>query len=194
MQRSSLLHPPPFVPSLTLNKVFRFKASAAMVNDVLSIKDVGTMLIMATGATTSNTLSTAFRLRKVEMWGPMASDLVPVTVSVEFQFTPTSGLGGPSKLQSDTSMGSTVCAHVSAVPPAGSSASFWQADYTTDGMCLLNGPSNSVVDLTIEYTLNDSLAAGTAVTVVAATAGVIYVRKPDVSSTAVLVPISFPTI
>lgn len=163
-----------------------------MTSDQLSIKDLLTSFVMATSATTANSLFTSFKLNSVEMWGPMASDLVPVTVSCEFNFNTTSGLGGPSKFVSDTSMGSNMCAHVKAIPPPGSTARFWQSDAASgDNLVLLNGPANTVVDLSVSYVLNDSGSAGAAITLVAATAGIVYSRKPDVSSSGLLVPVSY---
>lgn len=192
MQSANLLHPPQFIASVVVRKTFRYKSSGSMATDQLSIKDILTSFVMATAATTANSLMTSFKLHAVEMWGPMASDLAPVTVSCEFNFITTSGLGGPSKFVSDTSMGSSACAHIRAVPPPGSTARFWQSDPASgDNLVLLNGPLNTVVDLDISFILNDSGTSGAAITLIAATAGIVYLRKPDVSSAGVLVPVSY---
>jgi hypothetical protein len=81
------------------------------------------------------------------------------------------------------------------VPPPGSTARFWQSDAaSTDSLVLLSGPTNTIVDLSITYVANDSSVAGAAIVLIGATTGVIYSRKPDVSSGAVLVPISYPSL
>ncbi len=183
-------HPQVLKISLTKSHTFRFKASSATATS-LTTTTLGDMLIMAATATTGYQLMNAFRLRKVEIWGPMASDLVPVTVSCDFTGSSAQAVGNSVKI-TDTSIGSMSAAHIVAIPPSDSTASFWQDSSSGLTLCSLEYPTNSIVDISLEWTFRDSAVPSAVVTIAGATAGCIYVRKPDTSQ--VLVPLSYVTI
>ncbi len=183
--------PPALQLSVRKVHTFRFEASSASTTDTLSTTSLGNMLIMAASATNGYQLCNAIRLRKIEIWGPMASDLIPVTVSVDYTGQSAQAVG-PSCKVTDTSMGANRPAHIVAIPPRTSTASTWQ--YTISGLtlCTLEFPANAVVDITLEFVLQDNGSPSTVVAISGATTGVVYLRRPDVAQ--LLVPVSWPTI
>jgi hypothetical protein len=150
---------------------------------------------MAATSTTAFPLLSGLKVEDVEIWGPMASDLKPVTVSVEYPSNVSGALSGPSRITSDSSMGSTSCAHVKVRPPAGSAASFWLSP-GNDNIIILNAPANSIVDVTLSCTLADganALVTGP-LTVAGATAGDVLMLSLDSAGAKLLVPISYSTV
>lgn len=192
--RIGISHPEPFQPSFVLKKRLRFKAVAAATT-TLTFNDLFDLWCMAATTTSAYRLAQAFRVKKIEVWGPMASDLVPVTVSCDWTGSTTSGSFGKSNRVSDTSMGSTEPAHLSSRPPAGSQIAQWITGGSTTPFCILTYPLGSVVDLTYEIVCrDDGTAQSVASAVAGATVGANYVRALDSTSGVNLIPISYSTI
>ncbi len=189
-------HPPTFSPTRVVRMRYRFKATAARpgaAGDQLTGASFLDLWCTTPTAATGYQLGNYFRVRKIEIWGPMASDLVPVTVSVEWNGT-TVGAYGKSVVVSDTSMGSTEPAHVVAKPPAGSQVAQWLGS-GAPLVAKLIYPANAIVDVSFDLVMRDE---GTAVAVTGAvagaTVGAIYVRALNSPVDANLVPQSVATI
>lgn len=184
--------PPEFVPTRVLKCKYRFKATAAKTSDQLTGASFLDLLCTTPTAITGFQLGNFYRISKIEVWGPMASDLAPVTVSVEWNGT-TAGVYGKSVIHSDTSMGASIPAHVVSRPPVGSQVAQWLQN--TSNVCKLVYPINSIVDITFQLVLRDD-ASVTAVTgaVAGATVGAVYVRALNSPVDNNLVPVSVATI
>lgn len=189
--REMISHPLPFESTISVAKRFRFQASSALSAVAINQSDLFELLVVALTNVLGSSIIGAFKLMAVEMWGPMASSLTPVTVSCEF---PTLGNGyGPTKVYTDTSMGATQVAHVRAAPPQHSLQSFWLSSPGADQFFILNGPSDTVIDLSIQYVLQNGESPDL-VTLVGATAGQLYVRALDSTGSGLLVPLAYVTI
>lgn len=106
--------------------------------------------------TTAQPLFDRLRIVSVEIYGPMDSSLTPVTVSVEWINPGGPSFGSPSKIYSDTSMGSALCAFVKTHPPKDSHSSMWLNPLTSAGPLMnITIPDNSIIDFTVEYVYND---------------------------------------
>ncbi len=160
--------------------------------------DLLDLLCMAATATSAYRIPNAVKLRKVEVWAPMASDLAPVTCSVEWRQPAVAGqgVGGNSQIRSDTSMGSARPAYVSAKPPPGSLASMWLNGGNPFTVLAISGPANTVVDVHLSFRVGDSTSEAQAVgaAVAGATVGTVYVRKLDSNNAALLPPVALATI
>lgn len=196
-QNSDLVpHPPPFQAAYVVGKVLRFKSNAAMSGLAISAVNLLDLLCMADTTTSAFRLMSSVLLRKVEIWGPMASDLSPVTVSAEFQTDASTGIGGSNALKSDTSMGSTRCAYVGFKPRTNSLASLWQGRASVQSLMKLSGPTGSIVDVHLTFVLqNGETPLAVANALVAATVGTVYCRGLDgvAAATTVLPPLSYAT-
>lgn len=187
-------HPPQIDTAICLRgHKFRFKASAALVNVQMQTSDFLQLLAVANTTTTASSLISAFRIRRVSIWGPPAADLIPVTVSLEYNQTSSAGsVGQRPRLFLDTSVGATEVACVSAKPPPQSAASMWQL-YSTQassgGAFILNGPVNSVVDVQMDFILQNGETVIANLATTAATVGRVYGGYLDgPPSTSLLVP------
>jgi hypothetical protein len=190
---SGFTHPPQFAPTIVVKKKFRFQAVASAAADAVLYRSIGDLLMVAATAVTGFQLGNFIRLRKVEVWGPMAATLVPVTVSVEWPGA-TAGVYGKSVIHSDTSMGASEPAHVVSKPPAGSQSAMWLSSQSGGTAFTLAYPANAIVDLTYELVLRDDGTASAVVTApVGATPGALYVRALNSNTNANLPPLSFAT-
>jgi hypothetical protein len=193
--RNGPLSPPPFDPVITVAKRLRFQTATTLVNVNVSAVDLFDMVCVATSASAASQLFRSLRIREIEIWGPMPQALTPVTTSIEFYNDSGSNVGAPSKIVSDTSMGSMRAAHCRYRPPARSGPGLWLVPDSTGAVFTLNGPAGSVVDLSFTGTCQDENAPGTVTAVVAgATAGKLYIRALDSNGAKDLVPVSYSTI
>jgi len=137
-------------------------------------------------------LGNFFRVKSIEVWAPMAADLVPVTCSVEWNGL-TAGALGKSVVHSDTSMGATRPAHVFSRPPAGSQVLQWQSN--ANNVCLLKYPANAIVHVKFSLVVrDDGTTASVTGAVAGATTGAVYVRALNSPTDNNLVPLSVATI
>lgn len=146
-------------PTITVTKTFRFKATVALVKQVIANHHLARILSIAGYTFSAATLqayplSYAVKLHRIQIYGPMASDLAPVTAELEWLGS-NDVMASKSNRISDTSMSASACAYVSGQPPKNSIVSQWtsfapQADFVS-----LTCPINSIIDITIEMSLND---------------------------------------
>jgi len=195
--RDRSLAPPQFQASIQISRVYRFQATTASSADQITATSLCDLLVMAVTSTVGYDIARAIKVRKVEMWGPMASNLDPVTVSIEWNPSGSGPVAGPSNIVSDTSMGATKCAHVVASPPANSASAFWQIAGGATPMMTLAFPANTIVDVHLSQILFDGETPVEASTVLTSpTIGQVYVRNLDSVSPGadVLAPVSYSTI
>lgn len=172
------LAPPAYLPDICLGRVFRFQASQALSNATVSPDDLSNLIVMADSANTSKRLFASVKLKKIEVWGAMASDLVPVTASVEFigGDAAASSYGSKKELHSDTSMGSSRPAHVTAKPSSKAFASVWFNCYSASAaaIALITCPDNSIIDVHVTFVMKNTELEKAGPAPTGATAGRIY--------------------
>jgi len=187
-----------FQASIQIAQTFRFQAKAAFLNTAIFLQALFDMLNVAETAVTATQLLQSLKFKEIRMWGPPASSLIPVTVSVEFpSINGGAAISGPTRVWSDTSIGATEVAFVQRKPVKGSYQSFWQApDPAATGFLTISGPANTVIEIQILGVL----LLGGGVTAVAnapvgAVPGQIYVRGLDGLAAAGtnFPPLSYPT-
>jgi hypothetical protein len=189
--RVSSAHPPQLKTAVSCTHTFRFKASSALTAVQIQAHFLNDLIQVAATTTTAYTIIDTFRIKRVTMWGPMASDLVPVTVSLEWVDAVTQ-LDSNRALHSDTSMGSNRCAFISCKPPKMTTSVMWQGDSTNPAF-ILNGPVNTIVDVTLQFTIINNLNGDdnpVAITVAGAAVGQVYMGRLDGPTTGLLVPVS----
>ncbi len=189
-QRKSSEHPLQITTSMRLHHVFRYRNTGATTPISVSFDDLLEQWEVAITSTQMARLFNAVRVRKVEIWSPMASDLVPVTCTLDWAGT-TIGASGNNLKVSDTSMGSNMPAHISARAPPTALAADWQA--TGGGTAFtIATPSNSIIDLHVSYGVIDDGTAAGGTAAVGATVGANYFRPLNVSGAALIVPLGYP--
>jgi len=189
----NISHPPQFVPTFVLKKKLRFNATAASTR-TLTAASLGDLWCAAATTTSAYQLASHVRLRKIEIWGPMASDLVPVSVQIDWTGSTVGGFGKSNRV-SDTSMGATQPAHISSSPPPNSQIAQWMAANATNEICRIIVPVGAVIDVTYDLALRDDASAAAVTGAVAgATVGALYVRPLDSVTNTTLPPVGYSSV
>lgn len=177
---------------------FRYQASGAVTDVIITSGNLVNALVMALTATTTAPIASAVKIKRVSLWGPPSSTLTPVTVSLEFVSTvvAAASVGTRPTLISDTSVGATRVAFVSAKPAKQSSAAMWQvfgqSGVNTSGAAFrLNGPTGMIVDIEIVLVVQNGESPQTGPTTTGATPGAVYSPKLDFTGAGLLVPTSY---
>jgi hypothetical protein len=181
------------VPQISANvmksHIFRFVASSAF-NGNIRQEDVGGAL--GTIATVVNSTVTyineTFKVRRLRIWTPPASQGAAATCSVNW----IGGSFAANKEISDTSVSVSVPAHIDCKPPKDSSASFWQNVASSTALFTLACPAGSIVDLHVSFIEGDDEGVNSA-SVVTAVLGHTYYLALDGPTTNLLVPVSLTT-
>jgi hypothetical protein len=178
IRNSQPSHPGQFKATASFRKIVRQQCITATVQTITAENLLDLHFIAATSVLGYRIVD-AVKIHKVELWAPMPSSLVPVTVSIEWtgiQTGVTSVSGQSSQIFSDTSMGADRCAHVMSRPPAGSQAAFWQSGDSQLNVFKLNVPVNTIIDIEATFVLNDdeTVQAMQNPVLVSATAATLY--------------------
>jgi hypothetical protein len=189
--------PTPFKDVISTFQKFRFQSNAAFNETNFGANDLLDLVFLATSSTNGSRVLDSVRLVSIEMWGAMASTLVPVTVEIEYVFggAAAGGAGGGDASRSSTTIGSDHPAWVKLPPPPYSNAMFWQGSGASNNLFQLTGPLNCIIDITLEIRFNNTLATSALQnpTLVSATAGALYVGGLDGlrKATTVFPPVGF---
>jgi hypothetical protein len=172
------------------NHKFRYTASTAVASSITCNDILGAIGVIGTVVnTTAVYLARTFRIKRIEIWSPTSSSTTSATCSVNFLSSAL--LQTPSMEISDTSINVSQPAHIVCRPQKGAITSFWQQT-STDGLFFLSCPGGSVVDIDIEFILNDSTVI-TTVALAAVLLGGVYYLALNGPSTNTLVPVSMRT-
>lgn len=159
----------------------RFRGVAAASLTAITFANLLDTMLVATTATAGTDLFQTVRVRRVRAWAIGAIG-TPTSVSVEFAGI-TTGVIGDQAIHTDTSVGIQP-AHIDARPSARSLASDYQLSSGAVAF-IITCPAGTVVDVELSFRsqfYNANQAAAQAL--VAATAGVQYLRGMDGLATA----------
>jgi hypothetical protein len=179
IQRPIALAPPTYKAQENRAWVVRFSCGGTgTVGAQVNINTLaGALGIIATAATTSVFIADQFRLRRVCIWGPVATAGTPVNVMLKFVDDPTSNTqsGAPRTMQ-DSSVSFDRPAYVCLEPPKDNTSLFsqWADSSSTTGWIFLAAPPGSIMDLHFNFIIDDIGTTSAGPTVAGATAGTIY--------------------
>lgn len=185
-QKTSNLPIPQIPGNFKFRARYRFNATAASASTITSDMLLGVPGLVAATTTALYPIARSARIIKVECWCPNATNATPVKA----ELTWTGVNNTSSQSVSDISINDAFPAHLSAKPPQNSLSAFWFDQSASTNMFVLDVPSGTVVDVTLEWVENDSGTAGTAVVVTGATVGVTYYGYLDGDTTHLLSPSS----
>lgn len=155
------------------------------------------LMVLASGTTTAYRLFDAVKLNGIQIWGPVdTAEGAYETVSVQWLST-----YAPAIVESASGIGTAFGPRLSTRPPAKSLAGFWSLTgiSESDVLCVISG-ANSIIDLLLEFRIQNNLFAETApasVTVTSATVGTVYCTYLDFvqnGSSSTVVPVSYLSI
>jgi hypothetical protein len=174
--RSLASHPPAIVVQSTRSFVIRCTASASINGYQVLFNDLGGLLgVVCRTATTSYYLSSLTRLRRIRIWGPVATAGTPVQVAWTWT-NMSEDFETPPVTKSDTSVSFDHPAYLSIVPPRSSLSAKWHGSNITDAIGVLNCPAGSTLDFVIDWVLCDGpdVAPIAGPSLIAGTPGQIY--------------------
>jgi hypothetical protein len=190
-QRVKHNQPPQIESNIRLTHTYRFLASSSFNGAITPTQVIGALGTMGTA---TNSLVTAFgesfKICRLEMWSPPASQGTASTISVDWVGSQNS----PNREFSDTTVSVATPAHVVCRPPPSSLAAFWQKVSSTTIMNIV-APSGTILDLVVSLILTDDETAVSTYTVSTATVGLVYYLALDhaAAGTGVLAPVSLVT-
>jgi len=160
-------------PMVLLRKTFRFQCGTAG-NYTITGTNLSTLVGVGTGSSMSGLFSRV-KLRSVEMWGPVSSTLVPVTITCSLTGTVASygGAAGSGLEYSDTAMSDSAPAHLYVLPRTDEDAGDWHSSNDTDTLATLTCTVGTLVDITLDAVI-DSGGPFATYTGAALAAGAIY--------------------
>jgi len=179
------LGPPAFISQEVRSIRIRTIASAAITAGTITMIQLAGMLGItstATGAGSASALwSDQFRLKRVLVWGPVATAGTPVTVQLKYVDDPPSNTqSGAPRTVSDTSVSFDRPAYVCLQPPKDNSSIYsqWMDSSLTTGVIVLTCPAGANVDFFFNFILDDQGATSAGPTITAASiAGQFYHRS-----------------
>lgn len=185
------LHPPQFMATKRFTTTARYLSSSASTGAGIPVTRACLLnhLIMNINNNESNyRYLSGVRLANIKMWSSTATLGAVTTISVEWTST-----YGPSTIKSDTSVGTAVPAFVSSAPPPNSLAKVWSltGSNETDVLCLLQCPTNTIVDVVLECTIFDRETPVNVTTTAGGVTGQTYVTYLDGVTNTVFVPVSY---
>jgi len=167
-------HPEPIVNQPVQKFILRTIANSSEQDEGFNYNTLAGMLgIIATSSTVSTYLSTAFKLRRIRMWGPVATAGTPVTVSIRLMQS-SADFVTPPKTWTDTSVSFDHPAFLDWVPPLGSLAEKWHSSVQGDQIFTLTFPVGATIDFHFSYVLNDADGTINGPTLSGATVGLVY--------------------
>jgi hypothetical protein len=176
MTRTLASRPSAFTAQAVRSFKIRMVASAAVSGYQVLMSDLGGMLgVIAKSATTSQYLSSLTRVRRITMWGPVATAGTPVTVQWTWSNN-SEDFETPPSTKMDTSVSYDHPAFLNLTPPKMSLSSKWHSSGLADALGVIGCPAGTTVDLDLDWVLCDGpstpYVAGP--TLIGATVGDIY--------------------
>lgn len=182
-------------PQLRTNPIFRHTYRFTSGNGARTPVNDNNILMAAGGMctvtnTTVRSFFSSFKIRCIDIWTPPAAQGSSATCSVEWA----GSFNTPGYEVSDTTISVTTPAHVHAVPPPQSIASFWAVGAGANE-CYIVAPVGSIIDIALDLILFDdqSNLTQSSETVAAGVLGNVYYLSLDDNSTHYYTPVSLTT-
>lgn len=172
------LQPISYEPLAKVSGHIRFAASSALGNNTISIYDIVRLPgFMAATTTSGYNLAVAVRLRKMRIWGFVATAGTPVTVSLQKAGIDSSGndFNDSFSRKSDTSVSFDRPAYIEMNFEQFTPSGAFHTNAAVDGNVVnITCPAGAIVDFHYTYVMNYANAAPTAIVLVGANVGTLY--------------------
>ncbi len=183
-------HPPQLRTNVIVKHRYRFRSNvdgnATVITDSDLVGIAGA--VCRTANSVLSYIAASCKVHSVEVWTPPASQGAAATCSLEWSSTDPA----PFEEVSDTTVSVSEPAHIKAVPPQGSSASFWLSPSGSKNIMTITAPVGSIIDVKCTHVLLDTGAEGGTASVASAALGALYYLPLDGTSDK-YVPVSLTT-
>jgi hypothetical protein len=179
VQYERILCPPQIKVIPIYTRLIRYRVTSTISQETFTnnhlVRGIGG--IVATSATSAVPICAAVKLLKVEAWAPITTLGTNTSVALQWDTSGANGdFAGPSDIITDSSMDPSRPAHIVTKPPRQTLCGFWKSGAVsdTDRMLLFSAITGTIVDFTVQYTLNDGLGQNAALVIAAGSAGGFY--------------------
>jgi hypothetical protein len=158
--------------------MIRCQSSAAVAASTITATQLAGMLgVIAVTTTTSSFLCDQFRLRRICIWGAVATAGTQVTCTLKYADDPASNTqSGAPRTQSDSSVSFDRPAYVCLEPPKDNTSIFsqWSDSSLTTAWVVLTCPAGAIIDFHFNWILDDIGATTAGPTLIGAVPGQVY--------------------
>jgi hypothetical protein len=175
-----LPNPNQWTPTLKITYKQRYFVSANQTAVSINNQELLDTKFVATGATAGYRVINAVKLKRIEIWAANTSASASNTILMEWAGG-NPYFGGDSKTISDTAVGTTNVAYISARPPKGSFQDSWITTSADNyNMFIVTCPQGSIIDVELIVSfLDDEGAVAISRTLGGATVGYFYTSTLD---------------
>lgn len=149
------IKPPQLATTFTVGHTLRYQANAAGTVAVTRKMLLQSLVMVTTTGSTAYRLFSGVKLRRIKMWSnpPGVGSAINGNLSVAWYSEQ-----GPTKLLTDTGVGSTFGARLQTKPPPQSLASFWSLGGTDEAVVLFDILFNSgdIIDIDITAVMQNA--------------------------------------
>jgi hypothetical protein len=173
------IKPPQLSANIVLSHVFRFRSTSGSPVSVTGAQILRSTGMIAGTAILGYPIASSFRLSRVRVWTPPASQGASATVALLW-INSAGTTAYANKEVSDTTVSVSHPAYIDATPPRGTLNGFWRvAD--DNNVFTLTAPVGSIIDMHVSVLLGDGpqTAATGSVVLTGATAGYMYYAALD---------------
>jgi len=182
-------NPPQLRSNVILKHRYRFTSTNSTAQTITDNDLIGIAGAVCQAANSSLAMIAAsVKIHSVEIWTPPASQGSAATCSLEWA----SSNNSPTIEVSDTTVSVSEPAHIKALPPQGSAASFWIQPGGGYSIMVVSAPQGSIIDVRCTHVLRDDGTQGQSYVVAAGTLGAMYYLPLDGASD-VYIPTSLTT-
>jgi hypothetical protein len=169
---------------------YRFGVSTAVNATLISTDQLGAIAggaVINVATKGCQPIARTGKLISVEVWAPPPSIGANSYVAVEWS----PGQRSPTTEYTDISINVSSPAHVKTRPPKSSLAAFWFDSSTSVGLFSLTAPVGAIVDVTVQYVMEDQVALTSApfTALTAPALGILRYACLDVNTGSFIVPI-----
>lgn len=159
------VRPPQVLPNPVVSRRVRYGCTTTGTYNITARTVAFTLGGICVGASTAYSLATAFRVKRIQMWGVAAQSGTTSVISVTW-FGDQSLNFMSNREVMDNSTSTAYVPYISAKPPARSSAADWHAcnagSFTSDVLFSITCNQGGVIDIEYDYVLADGNASPTA--------------------------------
>ncbi len=159
------VRPPQVMPNPVINRRVRYGCTTTGTYNITARTAAFTLGGMCTGASTAYSIATAFRIKRIQVWGVAAQSGTTSLVSVTW-FGDQSLSFMSNREVMDNSTSTAYVPYIDCRPPRTSSAAQWHASnagsFTSDVIFSLTCNQGGVIDIEYEYVQADGNASPSA--------------------------------
>lgn len=182
-------HPPQLRTNVKVKHRYRFTSADGAAQTITDTDLIGIAGgVCRTANSVLSLIAASVKIHFVEIWTPPASQGAAATCSLQWASTDPS----PTEEVSDTTVSVSEPAHIRAVPPQGSLASFWLSPTGAKNVMIITAPPGSIIDVKCTHVLMDTGAEGGTYSVASAALGALYYLPLDGASDK-YIPVSLTT-